>query len=79
MGVLAEFERKLIRQRCDAGIARAKANGKQFGRKPVLDAGQRKRIAERYAAGESMLHLAREYDCGIATIHRAIGGAATSA
>jgi hypothetical protein len=36
--------------------------------------GQRKRIAERYSAGETMMHLAREYDCGVATIHRAIGG-----
>jgi DNA invertase Pin-like site-specific DNA recombinase len=29
MGGLAEFERKLIRQRCDEGIARAKGMGKQ--------------------------------------------------
>src|SRR5438477_12178089 len=37
MGGLAEFERKLIRQRCDEGIRRAKALGKKFGRKTALD------------------------------------------
>src|SRR5262245_36198306 len=61
MGGMAEFERKLIRQRCDEGIKRAKAMGKQFGRRSVLDAGQRRKIAERNAAGESMATLAREY------------------
>ena len=45
MGGLAEFERKLIRQRCDEGIKRAKARGTVFGRKPVLDAGERRKIA----------------------------------
>jgi hypothetical protein len=72
MGGLAEFERKLIRQRCEEGIKRAKAKGTQFGRKSVLDAGHRKRIAERYAAGETMADLAREYECGEATIWRAL-------
>ena len=42
MGGLAEFERKLIRQRCEEGIKRAKAKGTKFGRRSVLDASQRK-------------------------------------
>ena len=65
-------ERGLIRKRCEEGIERAKANGKQFGRPPALDHGQRRRVAERYAAGETMAELAREYDCGEATIWRAL-------
>ena len=64
MGGIAEFERGLIRKRCEEGIERAKANGKQFGRPTALDHGQRRRVAERYAAGETMAELAREYDCG---------------
>jgi DNA invertase Pin-like site-specific DNA recombinase len=72
MAGIAEFERGLIRERCQAGIDRAKAQGKKFGRRSVLDAGQRKRLAERYAAGETMAELAREYDCGEATIWRAL-------
>ena len=41
MGGIAEFERGLIRKRCEEGIERAKANGKQFGRPTALDHGQR--------------------------------------
>ena len=72
MGGIAEFERGLIRQRCEAGIERAKANGKQFGRPTALDPGQRRRIAERYAGGETMAELARDYECGESTIWRAL-------
>jgi DNA invertase Pin-like site-specific DNA recombinase len=35
MGVFAEFERAMIRERVKAGIARAKANGKHCGRPPI--------------------------------------------
>jgi DNA invertase Pin-like site-specific DNA recombinase len=72
MGGIAEFERGLIRKRCEEGIERAKRKGTKFGRPSTLDVGQRRRIAERYAAGETMAELAREYDCGEATIWRAL-------
>jgi DNA invertase Pin-like site-specific DNA recombinase len=72
MGGIAEFERGLIRKRCEEGIARAKRKGTKFGRPSALDASQRRRIAERYAAGETMAELAREYECGEATIWRAL-------
>jgi DNA invertase Pin-like site-specific DNA recombinase len=72
MGGIAEFERSLIRNRCQAGIERAKAKGTKFGRPTALDLGERKRIAERYAAGETMAELAREYEVGDATIWRAL-------
>src|SRR5215831_9514161 len=72
MGGMAEFERKLIRTRCDEGIKRAKARGTVFGRKSVLDASERRKIAERYAAGETMAALARAYKVGEATVWRAL-------
>jgi len=75
MGGIAEFERGLIRWRCDDGIERAKAKGTKFGRPTALDAGQRRKIAERYAAGQTMAELAREYECGEATIWRALKAA----
>jgi len=80
MGGLAEFERKLIRQRCEEGIRRAQAKGVKFGRRSVLDYSQRKKIAERYANGETIAKLALEYDCGEATVWRVLhsGGAAGS-
>jgi DNA invertase Pin-like site-specific DNA recombinase len=74
MAGIAEFERSLIRQRCQAGIDRAKAKGVKFGRPVTLDASKRRKIAERYAKGETMRALALDYDVGEATIWRAING-----
>ena len=75
MGGIAEFERELIRSRCDEGIERAKAKGTKFGRKSVLDASERRVIADRYAKGETMAALAQAYECGEATIWRALQAA----
>ncbi|MGY4227610.1 DNA invertase Pin-like site-specific DNA recombinase [Bradyrhizobium sp. USDA 4503] len=72
MSGIADFERGLIQRRTEEGIARAKAKGTAFGRKPRLDASQRRRIADRYAAGETMAQLAGEYAVGEATIWRAL-------
>jgi DNA invertase Pin-like site-specific DNA recombinase len=37
LGGLAEFERSLVKGRCDVGIQRAWASGIKFGRKPKLN------------------------------------------
>src|SRR4029077_19635360 len=72
MGGIAEFERELIRSRCEEGIARAKAKGTTFGRKAKLDVGQRRTIAERYGEGETMAELALEYNVSEPTIWRVL-------
>ena len=72
MGGIAEFERGLIRKRCEEGIARAKRRAPSSAGPPLSTAGQRRRIAGRYAQGETMAELAREYSCGEATIWRAL-------
>ena len=72
MGGFAELERELIRKRCQAGIERAKRKGTKFGRPTAIDVSQRRKIAERYASGETMKALAREYEVGEATIWRAL-------
>jgi DNA invertase Pin-like site-specific DNA recombinase len=72
MGGIAEFERNLIRKRCEEGIQRAKRKGTKFGRPNALDPGQRRRIGERYSAGETMAELAREYEVGETTVWRAL-------
>ena len=72
VGGFAQFERELIRSRCDEGIERAKAKGTKFGRSSVLDDSERRVIAVRYAKGETMAALARAYGCGEATIWRAL-------
>ena len=69
------FERKLIQARCEAGIQKARDQGKKFGRPSALDAGQRREIADRYADGETMAELAREYEVGEATIFRTLKAA----
>src|SRR5262245_162842 len=37
LGVFAEFERSMIRERVRAGLARAKDEGKRLGRPPIPD------------------------------------------
>jgi len=48
--------------------------GKRFGRPLTLDPSQRKVIAERYANGETIAALARDYSVGRATIWRSLHG-----
>jgi DNA invertase Pin-like site-specific DNA recombinase len=74
LGGLAEFERSLIMSRTEAGIAKARERGVQFGRKPRLNVRQKRMIGERHAAGESMADLADAFDVGVATVWRAIHG-----
>ena len=72
MGGIAEFERGLIRKRCEEGIERAKAKGTKFGRKRSLSPEQVKIAADRYAKGETMAQLAEGYGVNEATIWRAL-------
>jgi DNA invertase Pin-like site-specific DNA recombinase len=72
MGGIAEFERSLIRGRTDAGIERARRQGKKFGRPERLDDGQKRKIADFYAAGKTIPQLAEEYGVGVGTIWRAL-------
>ena len=79
MGGIAQFERELIRSRCEEGIARAKRKGTQFGRPTRLDDGEKRKIVERYADGQTIEQLAEEYECGVATIWRALQPEITAA
>jgi DNA invertase Pin-like site-specific DNA recombinase len=70
LGGLAEFERSLILARTGEGCVRAKAIGVQFGRKPKLNAYQRREALERRLAGECMVAIARSYGVSHQTIGR---------
>ena len=63
MGVFAEFEREMIRERVNAGLARAKAQGKRLGRPPVSSDVERA-IREARAQGKGMLRIARDVGVG---------------
>src|SRR5262245_32115384 len=72
MGVFAEFERSMIRERVMAGLARAKADGIRLGR-PATVAGDRDKIRRMKAAradGKSIRAIAEAFDVGVATVAR---------
>jgi DNA invertase Pin-like site-specific DNA recombinase len=72
MAGIAQFERSLILARTEVGIARARAQGNRFGRPAALDAGQKRKIAERCNKGETMAELAADYGVSEPTIWRAL-------
>ena len=66
MGVFAEFERAIIRERVLSGLARAKAEGVTLGR-PTLedaDAAKVKAIKAALTAGKGIRRIAREHKAG---------------
>ena len=70
IAAVAEFERDLLIERTQAGISRAKAAGKQFGRPPALNAEDRAEVVNRLAAGSNVSELAREFKTTRQTIMR---------
>jgi DNA invertase Pin-like site-specific DNA recombinase len=73
IGAFAEFERAMIRERTQAGLATARAEGRIGGRRRKLDAGKRKEIAESIISGrESGAEMARLYDVSQATASRIV-------
>ena len=72
MGVFAEFERSMLRERVNAGLARARAEGTQLGRPAEIagDAAKVKAISAARAAGKSFREVAREFGVGVGTVQR---------
>jgi DNA invertase Pin-like site-specific DNA recombinase len=65
---IAEFERELIRERVRSGIAAARAQGKQIGRRRKhVDT---VRVLELRALGWSWSAIAKEVGAGLGTVHR---------
>ncbi|MDU6090888.1 MAG: recombinase family protein [Pantoea sp.] len=70
ISAVAEFERDLLLERTHAGIARAKASGKRFGRPPALNDEQKLDVLARIDAGQSISAIAREFETTRQTILR---------
>jgi DNA invertase Pin-like site-specific DNA recombinase len=69
-GAFAEFERSMIRQRVNAGLARARAQGKRLGR-PRIDQKTEQAIREALASGTlGMLKIAATFGVGSGTVQR---------
>jgi putative DNA-invertase from lambdoid prophage Rac len=70
INAVAEFERDLLIERTNAGISRAKAEGKKFGRPTALDAGQQSAVLQQLAAGVPVAQIARDFGTTRQTIMR---------
>jgi putative DNA-invertase from lambdoid prophage Rac len=67
---VAQFERDLIVERTQAGLARAKAEGKALGRPSSLARADQAAVREALAAGVSVSELARRYGTSRQTVMR---------
>jgi putative DNA-invertase from lambdoid prophage Rac len=68
LAAMAEMERDLLVERTQAGLARAKAQGKTLGRRPKTTPAQRAAMIEGYGKGESVSALARLYSISRASV-----------
>ena len=73
LGVFAEFETNLRRERQLEGIALAKARGVYRGRKPSIDPIEVRRLREQDGLGPTA--IARRLGIGRASVYRALGTA----
>jgi DNA invertase Pin-like site-specific DNA recombinase len=79
-GSIAEFERAIIRERTKAGVAAAKARGRNGGRPPRLDIEKTQHAINMLTAGTSVSSVARSFGVSRSTVLRAVrlaGGDAT--
>ena len=70
INAVAEFERDLLIERTHAGIRRAKAEGKSFGRPSALTDAERSEVVSRLDSGIPVAQIARDYKTSRQTIMR---------
>lgn len=70
ISAVAEFERDLLIERTQAGLTRAKAEGKALGRPKSLAEGQVAMVRESLSKGHSVASVAREFKTSRQTIMR---------
>lgn len=70
LNAVAEFERNLLIERTQAGIARARAEGKSMGRPCALSKSQQDEVRQQLSEGASVASLARRYSTSRQTIMR---------
>ena len=70
INAVAEFERDLLIERTNAGIKRARTEGKTFGRPSALDTDQQIIVAKQLADGVPVAQIARDHNTSRQTIMR---------
>ena len=69
-GVFAEFERSIVRERINAGLARVKSDGRRLGR-PTVGAEVEQAIQDALERGDKgMRKIAREIGVGVSVVQR---------
>ena len=71
LNAVAQFERDLLIERTQAGLNRAKAEGKTLGRPATLSEQQKQAVRDGLAAGESVSAIARKLGTSRQTVMRA--------
>ncbi|ALN75696.1 recombinase family protein [Aureimonas sp. AU20] len=71
INAVAEFERDLLIERTQAGLMRAKEQGKVLGRPRSLTEAQKQVVREKLGEGASVSKLSRDYGVSRQTIQRA--------
>lgn len=71
IAAVAEFERDLLIERTQAGLIRAKAQGKRLGRPSSLTPEQQEIVRNKRSQGASLGNLAKEYSVSRSAIQRA--------
>ncbi|GIZ54041.1 recombinase family protein [Noviherbaspirillum aridicola] len=69
LAAMAEMERDLLIERTQAGLARAKAEGKTLGRPSKTTPAMRMEVQAKYAEGRTITELAKEYSLSRGSIH----------
>lgn len=74
VNAVAEFERDLLIERTQAGLSRAKAEGKSLGRPKSLSDVETQEVLRRLAAGEAVSAIARAIGTSRQTVMRVRAG-----
>lgn len=70
INAVAQFERDLLIERTQSGLARAKASGKPLGRPSSLSEDQQAEVKEKLQNGETISAIARQFETSRHTIMR---------
>jgi DNA invertase Pin-like site-specific DNA recombinase len=79
LGVFSEFEREIIRERVNSGLARAKAQGRKLGRPRQNDPKLLAKIRELRKQKVGILRIAKQLGVGTSLVQRIVGANTTIA
>ena len=72
IGILSQFEREIIRERINSGLARAKAEGKKLGRPTNFNEGMGQSVRLLRKQGMPIKQIAKNLEIGVGTVYKAL-------